>query len=471
MDCEIANNLQRQEDEMTALSSIYDETEFFYAKNEKCIRCWFSLYPKFKDKLIIKLMDSGPFDDEAVSNDCVIGLVEHLPPIKLYIFFPDTYPSKTLPTFNISSVWLTPWEMSFICQKFDELWEENQGNEIVFLWLNFLQNDLFNFLNISEFLDISFLHSIYISRDKALLRLAELSDPRVRRESIFKLSLNIKNLLISYNERQHKTQFDENFYTCYICFEKCSGLNSIELENCQHIYCKSCMEKYIRINIVDYISVISCPTVDCKYNISANDIKTLCPNLFLHYEEMMLRLTLDTMEDVVHCPRISCQYPVIRDLNDDAPICPQCFYCFCIYCHKAYHGQALCKMPSNDIMKLVEKYKNSSNVEKKMLEKKYGRRQIQSIETYLTTEYLQDNTKSCPKCHSLISKIDGCNKMTCKHCKSFFCWLCNEQIYGYDHFNNVDSPCYGSLFEGTELNDIIDHDFDDIIDNLDQFFL
>lgn len=396
---------------MTVLSSIYDETEFFYAKGE-CIKCSIDIHPKFLG-LKIKIADNYPSDSN-VSNNSI--LIEHLPPIKIYICLPNTYPSKTPPNFYLSIIWLTPWEISFICQKLDEMWEENLGNEIIFLWLNFLQNDIFNFLNIQEFLDISFLHLIYTSQDNGTLQLARLSDPRAKNGALL---LDVKKLLIFYNTKQNKMQFSKNFYTCDICFEKYAGVNCIELENCGHIYCKTCMEKHINVRIIECTNVILCPTIDCKHQISDNDIKTLCPDLYFQYEEIMLRVTLDTMDDVVYCPQISCQYPVIRNPDDDAPICPICNYCFCVYCRKVrhipifkqmkyihlyidisylnyiylfkqlYHGQAPCEMTSANIMKLIDEYKNSSNKGKKILEKKYGRRQIQSIEKYLTTEYLQ----------------------------------------------------------------------------------
>lgn len=329
MSYEIASNLQRQQDEVTVLSSIYDETEFFYTKG-KCIKCSISIYPKFLG-LEIKFTDNYS-TDMAVSNDSI--LIQHLPPIRMYIHLPNTYPSETPPNFCLSIIWLTPWQMSFVCQKLDEMWDENQGNEIIFLWINFLQNDIFNFLNIWESLDISFLHLIHTSQDDSMLRLAQLSDPRAQNGALL---LNIKKLLISYNKNQIKAQFHKNFYTCYICFEEYVGLNCIELENCGHIYCKNCMEQHISFRIIECTSVILCPTIDCKHQISDNDVKNLCPDLYLQYEEIMLRVTLDTMDDVVYCPQISCQYPVIRDLDDDAPICPMCNYCFCIYCRKVRH--------------------------------------------------------------------------------------------------------------------------------------
>ncbi|KYM88211.1 E3 ubiquitin-protein ligase RNF14 [Atta colombica] len=460
MSCAI--DLQRQEDEVAVISSIYDETEFFHVKLKEGTRCSVTIHPIFLKKLEIKF-SSGPSD--MVLNDSIS--VEHLPPIRMYIYLPNTYPSKTSPEFCLSIIWLSPWEISLLCQKLDEIWEENQGNEIIFLWINFLQNDLFSFLNISESLDISFLHLIHTSRDNITLRLIQLSDPRAQNGALL---LDIKRLLISYDKKQHKAQFVKNFYTCYICFEECAGLNCIELENCGHVYCKSCMEKHVRIRIVEYINEILCPTIDCKRQISDNNVKTLCPDLFFQYEEIMLRVTLDTMDDVVYCPQISCQYPVIRNPDDTAPICPICKFCFCIYCRKMYHGQAPCEMTSTDTIKLIDEYRNSSNKKKQMLEKTYGKRQMQLIEKYLTTEYLQDNAKSCPKCRSFISKTEGCNKMTCRHCQSLFCWLCNEQIYGYEHFNNVDSQCYGLLFHGIDTDNVLDYVIGDAMDNINPFF-
>lgn len=314
---------------MAALSSIYDETEFFYTKS-KHIKCSATIYPKFLKTLEVKFTNDCP--SEAVPSDNIF--IEHLPPIRMYIGLPNTYPSKTPPNFCLSVIWLAPWEISLVCQKLDEIWEENQGNEVIFLWLDFLQNDIFNFLNIRESLDVSFLHLIHTSRDNVTLRLVQLSDPRGQNGALL---LNIKGLLISYNKQQHKFQFYKNFYTCYICYEKYAGVNCIELENCGHVYCRSCMEKHLYFKITENINQILCPTVDCEKKISNNDVKTLCPDLFFQYEETELRVTLDTMDDIVFCPKISCQYPVIRTANDDAPICPICRYCFCVYCSKVRH--------------------------------------------------------------------------------------------------------------------------------------
>ncbi|KAI9296491.1 RING finger domain-containing protein [Neoconidiobolus thromboides FSU 785] len=41
-----------------------------------------------------------------------------------------------------------------------------------------------------------------------------------------------------------------------------------------------------------------------------------------------------------------------------------------------------------------------------------------------TANWLNANTKECPKCGSTIEKNGGCNHMTCRKCTNEFCWVC-----------------------------------------------
>lgn len=45
--------------------------------------------------------------------------------------------------------------MSCLCRRLDELWEENQGCEILFTWIQFLKEETLEFLAIVSPLDIS----------------------------------------------------------------------------------------------------------------------------------------------------------------------------------------------------------------------------------------------------------------------------------------------------------------------------
>lgn len=70
------------------------------------------------------------------------------------------------------------------------------------------------------------------------------------------------------------------------------------------------------------------------------------PELFSKYDSILLNTTLDTMTDIVYCPRRHCQYPVTRDLNDQMAKCPVCQYAFCVHCMMVYHGVEPCKISS-----------------------------------------------------------------------------------------------------------------------------
>lgn len=65
----------------------------------------------------------------------------------------------------------------------------------------------------------------------------------------------------------------------------------------------------------------------------------------------------------------------------------------------------------------------------------------------------------------MFQKSDGCNKMTCSHCGTYFCWLCGTRLNPeapYLHFRNPESTCFNMLYRGVipdELDDDDDFDF------------
>ena len=60
---------------------------------------------------------------------------------------------------------------------------------------------------------------------------------------------------------------------------------------------------------------------------------------------------------------------------------------------------------------------------------------------------LQETSKRCPACGMAIQKSAGCNKMTCGNCGAFFCWRCNKEVDGYEHFHS--GKCI--LFDHAEI--------------------
>ncbi|XP_050577677.1 E3 ubiquitin-protein ligase RNF14-like isoform X1 [Bombus affinis] len=437
------NNQKRQEDEVLAISNIYSNNEFSYSKKD-IIHCHYYVFVNDSgDLLKLENVPKQNFDS------FYLYFIKYLPPIRMYLQLNVDYPTEKSPNFYIISSWLSPWQISFICQKLDEIWLENRGQEILFLWFEFLRNDILKFLNIKDTLDISFMYMTYHNiSDYFKLNSIFQNDIRAIYSILFYDPLQF---LLSYNKYTEEIKFQNSYFECVICFGKFCGRQCIKLKNCGHIYCENCMQEYVIIKIKeDNVIGINCPDLSCNLNITINEVKRLCPELFSQYEEALLRVTLSTMKDVILCPRISCQCPSVKTYDDTLGICSKCDYTFCTYCYKVYHGVEPCAMSLSNRLKLIEEYQNGNKDKKRQLEAKYGRKQIQKVaEEYLTQEYLKKNTKACPNCATMVEKIDGCNKMTCNYCQACFCWLCGMHITTknpYDHFLVGNSNCYQNLY-------------------------
>ncbi|KAM0919464.1 hypothetical protein ACQ4PT_008182 [Festuca glaucescens] len=127
------------------------------------------------------------------------------------------------------------------------------------------------------------------------------------------------------------------------------------------------------------------------------------------------------MADVVYCPR--CQTACLEDAGDEA-VCSSCLFSFCTLCRERRHVGVECLSPGEKLLVLEKRQKSGhakGDIQKLMDE-------VRSIK-----EILKD-AKQCPRCKMAISKIEGCNKMTCWNCGRFFCYQCNALISGYDHF-------------------------------------
>lgn len=54
-------------------------------------------------------------------------------------------------------------------------------------------------------------------------------------------------------------------------------------------------------------------------------------------------------------------------------------------------------------------------------------------DTVKTVSAIRKESKSCPGCGEMISKIDGCDQMWCVKCHIQFSWKTGDQISGYNH--------------------------------------
>merc|ERR1711874_693976 len=81
--------------------------------------------------------------------------ISHLPPVKLEFSLPTDYPALSSPLHHLSCSWLTKEQREKVSSHLNKLWTDNRGNVILFVWLDFLQEELLDFLNVRDEIDIT----------------------------------------------------------------------------------------------------------------------------------------------------------------------------------------------------------------------------------------------------------------------------------------------------------------------------
>uniref|UniRef100_A0A0L8I875 RBR-type E3 ubiquitin transferase n=2 Tax=Octopus bimaculoides TaxID=37653 RepID=A0A0L8I875_OCTBM len=451
------DNDERAE-ELVAISSIYEEDIFLPSLDD------------YGGQFVAKLKLPQPFSVKIQSSDSdsasaniteKLNHIKHLPPLVLNFQLPTGYPSHHAPIFTLSCKWLSKSQLDILCKRLDQVYQENNGMVVLFLWFDVLENETFDLLGLKVPLDLSSVVSNSVGTKHNEDTDGQF-DPRGIQD-IASQDLLLPTIL-DYNNQENQRQFSKTLFTCNICFCDKLGSKCIKLDSCEHVFCKDCMKEYFTINIKDgNINGLQCPTDKCESKIHPSQVKSLVdPDVFSRYDYLLLQLGLQTMTDLVYCPRPACGQPVILDRGCNIGNCPSCNLVFCSLCRLTYHGLSNCKMKSEDRQKLKDEYLGADAETKHILEKRFGKKHLQDIvDESFSQEWLEQHSKQCPHCNTYIQKIDGCNKMACSKCNAFFCWLCMETLprnSPYIHFSSSASPCFNRLFEGVDIDD----DFHDV---------
>ncbi|KAF8651782.1 hypothetical protein HU200_063301 [Digitaria exilis] len=293
---------------------------------------------------------------------------EYLPPLILTCLLPRSYPSKDPPYFTVTAKWVDAPQVSQLCEMLNTIWAELKGQD-----------------------------------DRAISRTNPL-------ESVIPL-------MMSYNNKKHHQAFLEDLHMCMICLNQSKGSNFVRL-SCQHLFCVKCMETLCKMHVKEgSVFKLVCPDTKCNVSI---------PPFVL-----VLKKALDSMSDVVYCPR--CGIGCLEDQSKDAQ-CPKCSFIFCSLCKEPCHPAKQCITPEEKI-----KRQQASG---KMSEKEMARE-------LLAVRKMFSDIQICPKCKMPIVKTEGCNKMSCGNCGQLLCFRCGRAIDGYDHFWN---EC--ELFELRQYDDV-----------------
>ncbi|KAK9814225.1 hypothetical protein WJX72_002540 [[Myrmecia] bisecta] len=244
--------------------------------------------------------------------------------------------------------------------------------------------------------------------------------------------------LLRYNAARDHQLFREGTWACGICLEELPGVRCLRVGDCKHAFCQDCLGQQCRLNVREgTIENLRCPEPQCKAPMNRQVVKSLLsPEEAARWEDLELQRTLAHMQDVVYCPR--CSSACLEDGQNCAQ-CARCFFAYCSLCNEAWHPGRQCVSAATKLELLRNRMKgvrheSGSELRRKELE-------------MMSLKSIEETTKPCPRCSMAIQKSQGCNKMTCANCNTFFCYRCGREIEGYSHYK--DSGCV--LFEEAEI--------------------
>lgn len=165
----------------------------------------------------------------------------HLPFLDFQVSLPPAYPSEAKPNFRLSCVWLSKSQLVQLCHKLDEIWSENKSSGVVYYWIDWLQTELVNHLDIFE------------KPNKIILTplnnfdLENNDDSRV--ECTFKDSENLIYIFLTHNFVEDMKSFNSSMQNCMICFDEKLGQNFYRLSNCKHHFCVECMSSMVQMHV------------------------------------------------------------------------------------------------------------------------------------------------------------------------------------------------------------------------------
>jgi len=229
---------------------------------------------------------------------------------------------------------------------------------------------------------------------------------------------------------------------CKICFTEKPGSQFYRIEGCGHFYCRPCFHDYCAVMIKEgAVNKLRCPSTKCPEMLPPHIIRdSVSPEAFAKWERLLLDKTLDSMEDIVYCPR--CKAVVIEE-SDNSGRCPSCFFVFCTLCMESWHLGTKCMTPQEKV-KIIELRKGGNRT---LSEDE--RRKIQDMKNeLLSVSAIEKDAVKCPHCNMAIEKTEGCNKMVCLNCGGYFCYRCRKAISGYEHFGS--ESCV--LFDQAEVD-------------------
>ncbi|GAA5993469.1 hypothetical protein JCM10908_002208 [Rhodotorula pacifica] len=200
---------------------------------------------------------------------------------------------------------------------------------------------------------------------------------------------------------------------CQCCFDEVAFENSAACAD-GHLFCKTCASQNASTRLGQRQATLPCMAPECK---------ALFPPVT--YSSFLPAVTVDALADLAQQKDLETAFGGVEGFEK----CPFCPYAYFIenrdeklfHCRRRECSKVSCRgcKLENHIPKTCEE-----------VAKERALSSVHTVEEAMTAALI----KNCPKCKVPTCKQDGCNKMTCSDCGTFWCHRCGVQIKGYDHF-------------------------------------
>lgn len=135
----------------------------------------------------------------------------------LTCLLPKSYPSHIPPYFTLSVQWLHPARISDLCGQLDSLWKEQEGQEVMYQWAEWLQNISLSYLGFDKEIMLG-PYGIENTGDRRAISGSVSSDVDIQ-------------FIRSYNEDKLHENFLKGLHECSICLSEHAG--NFTLINCK----------------------------------------------------------------------------------------------------------------------------------------------------------------------------------------------------------------------------------------------
>jgi hypothetical protein len=203
----------------------------------------------------------------------------------------------------------------------------------------------------------------------------------------------------------HKRQQDHEFARqsvncslpsrCVVCFEEAISLHDA---GCGHGLCLECWGQYGTAKMEEGSGVLNCPVPGCACPAPDEVVKCmLSEQAWKQLTALRNDAVVSSNPSLCYCPDPHCGRVLQMSTEDVAVVQCPCGGAWCPKCKGPAHWPASCQ----------------------------DRRWWDTNQGKLVST-TQEHTKTCPACFVEIEKNGGCNQMTCRMCRTHFCWQCGS---------------------------------------------